>query len=79
MQLVTYSLNFIKLYFNKVVKLKARVASYENFLKISVYHISIKFRNIYKNINILDFLNYVIEYNFYSKFSNFYVLCLILG
>ena len=39
-----------------IVKFFKYVASYKNFLKINVYHILIKFKNIYKNIDILYLL-----------------------
>ena len=45
------------------------------FLKIKVYHISIKFRNIYENSQIFKFLNFI--YRSLSLFEILRLLCTI--
>ena len=57
---------------------KKCVAFGKNFSKINVYYIVMKFRNINKNINILAFFNWCIEYSLYLKIDDSFVPCLTL-
>ena len=66
-------------WYKTVVKFLKCVATYQKFLKTIVYHILIKFKNIYENGNILDFLNWFIDYCLYLKFFDFFVPCLTPG